>query len=487
MAGSIATVRSRRSRVRVVMRRWLRLLRRIPAVRRPHRPPLLRYRAAVARAVLDNRPLPFLRSGRPASLRPWIRWQVQSLPQRLLTHGVTLAIALVVLLLPHSFVIAPNIIPSSSISVDPGIIAIAPLMVPLTNESIDAPVLQHVDVASTEIFALYHRVMVGDTLGQIAQHYRVSIDTIFWNNGLDADGLLAVDQELRVPRVSGLLYIVQPDDTLAQIAKHYGVPIEAITLFRPNRISQDADLVVGRELFIPGAVQPYSPEILQRYGGIQGIANLRAVEVGAVQEDETNLRSGPGQVYGKVALLTSGTLLTPIARHGEWAMVHAGDLGNGWVRVDLIALSKQAFLTLPETNDFPAPPPRWVWPTYGQITSPFGWRTVPFRSFHDGIDIANRAGTPILAARSGSVIEAGWCSGFGYCVKINHGGGVTTTYGHMLRQPRVAGGDTVAAGDPIGLMGSTYDRAGGGYSTGVHLHFTVKVDGKAVNPRKYLP
>jgi murein DD-endopeptidase MepM/ murein hydrolase activator NlpD len=329
--------------------------------------------------------------------------------------------------------------------------------------------------------------VAGETLGQIAQQYRVSVDTIFWNNGLDADGLLAVGQELRVPRVSGLLYIVQPDDTLPQIAQHFGVSVDALTLFRPNRIASAADLVVGQELFVPGAMQPYPTEVLQRFGGVQGIANLLAVEVGAVHEDETNLRSGPGQVYPKVALLTAGTRLTPIARHAEWAKVQAGTLGSGWVRADLIALSEQAFHALPETNDFPAPPPRWVWPTYGQLTSPFGWRTVPFRSFHDGIDIANRAGTPILAARSGSVLEAGWCRGFGYCVKINHGAGITTTYGHMLRKPRVAVGDTVAAGDPIGLMGSTYDRAGGGYSTGVHLHFTVKVDGKAVNPRKYLP
>jgi murein DD-endopeptidase MepM/ murein hydrolase activator NlpD len=72
-------------------------------------------------------------------------------------------------------------------------------------------------------------------------------------------------------------------------------------------------------------------------------------------------------------------------------------------------------------------------------------------------------------------------------VKINHGGGVTTIYGHMLKRPSVSAGEYVEAGDTIGLMGSTYDRAGGGYSTGVHLHFTVKIDGKAVNPMKYLP
>jgi murein DD-endopeptidase MepM/ murein hydrolase activator NlpD len=107
--------------------------------------------------------------------------------------------------------------------------------------------------------------------------------------------------------------------------------------------------------------------------------------------------------------------------------------------------------------------------------------------FHDGLDIANKAGTKVYAARAGTVSEAGWCSGFGYCVKIDHGDGVTTIYGHLLKRPPVRRGEAVSAGDMIGLMGSTYDASGGGYSTGVHLHFTIKVNGKAVNPLKFLP
>ena len=107
--------------------------------------------------------------------------------------------------------------------------------------------------------------------------------------------------------------------------------------------------------------------------------------------------------------------------------------------------------------------------------------------FHDGLDIANDAGTKIYSASAGQVIEAGWCSGFGYCVKLDHGDGVTSIYGHMLRRPPVHVGDSVGVGDLIGLMGSSYDARGGGYSTGVHLHFTIKVSGKAVNPLKFLP
>ncbi len=130
---------------------------------------------------------------------------------------------------------------------------------------------------------------------------------------------------------------------------------------------------------------------------------------------------------------------------------------------------------------------RWVWPTSGDLTSGFGYRNFSVGRFHNGIDIANRKGTAIRAARAGRVIAAGWCSGYGYCVKINHGDGFVTEYGHLASKPNVRAGSYVEAGARIGSMGNTYDRRGGGYSTGVHLHFTVKRNGKAVNPMRYLP
>ena len=107
--------------------------------------------------------------------------------------------------------------------------------------------------------------------------------------------------------------------------------------------------------------------------------------------------------------------------------------------------------------------------------------------FHNGIDIANRKWTPIVAARGGTVIEAGWCSGYGYCVRMNHGDGFVTEYGHMASKPVVRTGQVIRAGKLIGYMGMTYDRRGGGYASGVHLHFTVKRNGRAVNPLRYLP
>ena len=135
----------------------------------------------------------------------------------------------------------------------------------------------------------------------------------------------------------------------------------------------------------------------------------------------------------------------------------------------------------------PAAKARWVWPTQGTITSGFGLRNLGVREFHNGIDIANDKGTPIVAAHAGTIDEAGWCIGYGYCVKIRHVGGLVSEYGHLVAKPPVRAGQRVQTGELVGHMGTTYDRSGGGYSTGVHLHFTLRSNGRAVNPRTYLP
>jgi murein DD-endopeptidase MepM/ murein hydrolase activator NlpD len=336
-------------------------------------------------------------------------------------------------------------------------------------------------------FVATHELAEGETLGELASRYRVSVASLFWSNDLDRGGILAAGQELRIPRVSGVPYVIQPGETLEAIAAKFHVSSQAIILLRANSLGEDMPLPVGQEIFIPGGTAAYPDDILARYGDEQGIAAIAAVSAGVVREAETNLRTGPSRSYPRVGYLDAGYRLKLLARHADWVKVDSGTAGTGWVRADLLGLSGEKFSSLSETDDFPPLPPLWVWPTRGAITSPFGWRSAPFRSFHDGLDIANAAGTRIYAARSGQVIEAGWCSGFGYCVKIDHGEGVVTIYGHMLKKPPVSVGDSVDVGDLIGYMGSTFDRSGGGYSTGVHLHFTVKVNGKAVNPMKFLP
>ncbi len=117
-----------------------------------------------------------------------------------------------------------------------------------------------------------------------------------------------------------------------------------------------------------------------------------------------------------------------------------------------------------------------IWPAAGPVTSPFGMR---WGRMHDGIDIGAPMGAPIHAAASGTVIYAGWMSGYGNLTVIDHGGGIATAYGHQSKL-EVAVGDQVTQGQEIGLVGST------GHSTGPHLHFEVRVNGAPVDPMGYL-
>jgi murein DD-endopeptidase MepM/ murein hydrolase activator NlpD len=336
------------------------------------------------------------------------------------------------------------------------------------------------------IYTEFHTLVAGERLGDIAAAYGVTAETLFWTNGIANLDALVEGTELRIPRIAGIPYTVVEGDTIEGIGQQFDVPTEALMLFEQNGLEANEDLVPGRQLFIPGARRPIPDDVLNRFSDLQ-IADAVVMAVGSVREAQTILRSGPGRDYPLVGVLDAAQRLRPVGRHGDWAKVEDERLGTGWVRSDLLVLSADAFQLLPVIANVPPPPPIWVWPSYGTITSLFGWRSTPFRSFHNGLDIANRAGTAIVAARAGRVTEAGWCSGYGYCVRISHGDGMTTIYGHLLRKPNVGVGESVVAGDLIGLMGSTYDAAGGGYSTGVHLHFTVTVNGQAVDPLRYLP
>ncbi len=118
-----------------------------------------------------------------------------------------------------------------------------------------------------------------------------------------------------------------------------------------------------------------------------------------------------------------------------------------------------------------------VTPVSGVITSRFGARA---SGNHTGLDIAAPVGTTIAAAAGGTVTFSGWDNyGLGYAVKISHGNGVETVYGHCSKL-YVKAGQTVAAGEAIAAMGST------GNSTGSHLHLEIRVNGVRHNPQLYL-
>ncbi len=123
-----------------------------------------------------------------------------------------------------------------------------------------------------------------------------------------------------------------------------------------------------------------------------------------------------------------------------------------------------------------------IWPVRGKITSEFGWRVHPIlrtKRYHSGLDIAVPFGTPVVAAAGGTVILSGWVGGYGKTVILDHGGGISTLYGHN-QTLLVKEGDTVRAGATIAKAGST------GLSTGPHVHFEVRQNGEAVDPLPWL-
>jgi len=123
-----------------------------------------------------------------------------------------------------------------------------------------------------------------------------------------------------------------------------------------------------------------------------------------------------------------------------------------------------------------------IWPVHGWVTSGFGFRTNPFTGLtqlHEGLDIANRLGTPVIAPADGIVSSTGKDSAYGNFIVFSHGFGIISRHYH-LNKVFVRAGQRVKRGDKIAEVGST------GKSTGPHLHYEVRVNGIPVNPLRYI-
>ena len=123
-----------------------------------------------------------------------------------------------------------------------------------------------------------------------------------------------------------------------------------------------------------------------------------------------------------------------------------------------------------------------IWPVKGWLTAGFGQRRSPFtgqRQMHEGVDIANTVGTPVIAPADGVVTYTGPLGGFGDVVSVDHGHKISTFYAH-LQQHKVSQGQRVRRGDVIGLVGTT------GRVTGPHLHYEIQVNEVSVDPTKYV-
>ena len=186
------------------------------------------------------------------------------------------------------------------------------------------------------------------------------------------------------------------------------------------------------------------------------------------------LRLNPGV---EMASLTPGIQLrvapsAPMRAHMLLALRPTGSGALSWPDLPNLPQVPQAPLPGSGAGDY-------IWPTQGVFSSGYGWR---WGRMHKGIDLANRTGTPIVAAKEGRVSFAGWHDGgYGYLIEISHADGSTTRYAHNSRL-LVGQGQEVRQGEVISQMGST------GNSTGPHLHFEIIAPGMgAMNPLNFLP
>ena len=257
---------------------------------------------------------------------------------------------------------------------------------------------------------------------------------------------LAQTKKVKRPRTTIVFHAVQSGETISTIAQEYDISVSAILW--ENNLTAYSVIRPGNTLAIlPVSGVSYA---IQRGDTLQGIAK----KYGVTKEEIAN--------FNKLA--DSGYL-----RAGQKIIIPGGSkkyTAPAVTSYSGIAALKE-LITPPSAK--PVPGNKMNWPTIGyRITQYYSWR-------HRGIDIANKLGTPIYAADAGVVEYAGWGTGYGNQVVIDHGGGKRTRYGHASKL-LVQKGEEVAKGQTTALIGST------GWSTGPHVHFEVIINNIKYNP-----
>lgn len=249
-------------------------------------------------------------------------------------------------------------------------------------------------------------------------------------------------------------YMVEPGDVVGTIAVRHGVSVA--TILWANNLTARSLIRPGDKLKIP----PVSGVLhtVKHGDTLQKIASLYRADSVAIIAFNNLKDSGQSLAVGETIVIPGGVKIAvePVARSVERRY------------------PSFAGVAAPPSS-LEAPRGAYLWPTtVRRITQYFTWR-------HTGIDIAGSAGTPIYAARSGIVSKSrcGWNGGYGCYIVIDHGSGVQSLYGHNARL-YVETGEAVEQGQTIALMGST------GHSTGPHVHFEIRINGRRQNPLGYV-
>ena len=277
-----------------------------------------------------------------------------------------------------------------------------------------------------------------------------------------------IAETLYSTKTGEVTYTVASGDTWSQIAEKNNMTSAELLALNPgydiNKIA------IGEVLTISTAVPYLTMTVVERESYVSDIPyEIEYTDTSSLYKGDSKVTSAG--VNGKADMVANVTYVN--GEETEREILSSVTLTNP-VTEQRLRGTKERPTWLP-TGTF-------SWPCSGNITSSFGYRHLSYSyasTYHKGIDIANRYGTAVCAADGGTVTYAGWMSGYGYLVEINHGNGYTTRYGHNSSL-LVSVGQHVYKGQQIARMGST------GNSTGNHCHFEVRYNDVPKNPMNYL-
>ena len=233
---------------------------------------------------------------------------------------------------------------------------------------------------------------------------------------------------------------------------------------------------LDNKIELMGVAAQENTNALIEYGRLRVTIEAQHRELFAVQEDLENTRADQAQVLAnldeKHAELAAN--LAELERRLDKEHAHEEILAKEEAKIEADILAAQAGSAVAAKGVSTS---GYIWPLGGAITSYYGPR---WGRMHTGIDIDGTSGQPIVASKAGRVIVASYYGGYGNAVVVDHGGGVTTLYGHMSGF-NVSNGQSVSQGAVLGYVGCT------GSCTGDHLHFEVRVNGSPQDPLNYLP
>lgn len=283
----------------------------------------------------------------------------------------------------------------------------------------------------------------------------------------DLSNLGDIVLKLNATKSGEVVYTVQAGDIWGRIAQNYGMTTSELAELNPgfdvNKIQ------IGDEILISNAVPYLTIQVTQyEYYEAQIPYEVEYIDDASMWEGDTSVVSKG--VYG-----TADT--TALVTYVNSEEIERTIVDQVTTAEPVSEVQRRGTAERPSW----APTGSFRWPTNGTVTSRYGYRNIfGGTSFHSGLDIANRTGTDIVAADGGVVTYAGWMSGYGYLVRIDHQNGYETYYGHNSRM-LVSVGDKVFKGQHIAEMGAT------GRVTGTHCHFEVRYNGETRNPLNYLP